>query len=265
MNIFLHELKAYRKSTIIWTCSMAAVAILFLSLYPAFSKDVEGVTKMFQGYPEAVRKAIGLSLESFTTMLGFYSFTFGYIMLCGAIQAMNLGTSIVSKEVRDKTADFLLTKPVSRTQILTAKLLGILVSIVITNIVYLIIAITMAITVKTGNYNLKIFIMISLTLFFVQLMFLSLGVIVSVILPKIKSVIAVSLGTVFGFYIINMFGSVIGEKAVRYITPFKYYDAAYIVKNGSYEAVFVIIEIVFVVATTFASYKIYSKKDIHAV
>lgn len=265
MNIFLHELKAYRKSTIIWTFSMAAVAVLFLSLYPAFSKDVTGLTKALEGYPLALRKAIGLSLESFTTMLGFYSFMFGYILLCGAIQAMNLGTSIVSKEVRDKTADFLMTKPVSRKQILTAKLLGILTSIVITNIIYLIIAILVANAVKTGNYSLKIFIMISLTLFFVQLMFLALGVIVSVILPKIKSVIAVSLGTVFSFYIINMFGSVIGEKAVRYITPFKYYDVAYIIKNGSYEVTFVILEIILVAIAIVASYRIYMKKDIHAV
>jgi ABC-2 type transport system permease protein len=198
-------------------------------------------------------------------MLGFYSFAFSYILLCGAIQAMNLGTSIVSKEVRDRTADFLMTKPVSRKQILTAKLLGILTSIIITNIIYLIIAITMANIVKSGNYSLKIFIMLSLTMFFVQLMFLSLGVIVSVILPKIKSVISVSLGTVFAFYIISMFGSVIGEKAVRYITPFKYYDALYIIKNGSYEAVFIIIEIIFIAAAIVASYQIYSKKDIHAV
>ena len=122
MNIFLHELKAYRKSTIIWACSMSVVAVLFLVMYIGVSKDAEGFKAALQGYPEPIRKALGLSLEIATTMLGFYSFMFGYIILCGAIQAMNLGTSIVSKEVRDKTADFLMTKPVSRKQILTAKL-----------------------------------------------------------------------------------------------------------------------------------------------
>ena len=265
MNMFVHELKAYRKSTIIWAIAMAVLAIMYISIYPSFSKDIESFRKMIEGYPEGVRKALGLSIESFSTMLGFYSFVFGYIMLCGAIQAMNYGTSIVSKEVREKTADFLLTKPVSRKQILTAKLLGALASLVITNVIYLLFAVTMANVVNSGGYNLKIFIMISLTLFFVQLMFMSLGVIVSVILPKIKSVIAVSLGTVFSFFIINMFGSVIGDEAVRYITPFKYYDAAYIVKNGSYEIRFIILEIAVIVVFTISSYLIYIKKDIHAV
>jgi ABC-2 type transport system permease protein len=82
---------------------------------------------------------------------------------------------------------------------------------------------------------------------------------------KIRSVLSVSLGTVFGFFIINMFGSVIGEEALRYITPFKYFETGYIIKNGSYEVQFVILSLAFVIAATAASYIIYSRKDIHAV
>ena len=70
--------------------------------------------KYLKDYPEPVRKALGLSVDSISSILGFYSYIFLYITLCGAIQAMNLGTSIISKEVSEKTADFLLTKPVTR-------------------------------------------------------------------------------------------------------------------------------------------------------
>lgn len=264
MNMFLHELKAYRKSTIIWTCSLAALVILFLLMFPAFSKDAAEAKKLLEGVPEGVRKAVGLSLDNFFSLLGFYSYVFAYIMLCGSIQAMNFGTSIVSKEVREKTADFLLTKPVSRTEIMTAKLLAVLTSLLITNVIYLIVAGIMASVVKTGPYSLKIFLMISVTLFFVQLIFMSLGVLVSVVVPKIKSVISVSLSTVFGFFIINMFDSVVGDKAIRYITPYKYFDSAYIIKNASYETSFVVVGIVFVIAAIGASYLVYAKKDIHA-
>ncbi|MFZ3373601.1 MAG: ABC transporter permease subunit, partial [Desulfitobacteriaceae bacterium] len=118
--------------------------------------------------------------------------------MCGSIQAMNLGISILSKEVREKTADFLLTKPVSRCKIITAKLLSTLTSLVITDVIYLIITLIMLSLIQSGAYNLKIFLMISVTLFFVQLLFLSLGVIVSVVVPKIRSVLPISLGTVFG-------------------------------------------------------------------
>jgi len=82
---------------------------------------------------------------------------------------------------------------------------------------------------------------------------------------KIKSVIPVSLGTVFGFFIAGMLASTIGDEAVRYITPFKYFDTNYIIKNSSYEATFIIVEIVFIIAAITASYIVYCKKDIHAV
>ncbi len=265
MNMFLHELKSYRKSTIIWTCSLAALIILLLSIFPAFSKDVTEAKKLLEGVPEGVRKAIGLSLDNFFTLLGYYSYVFLYITLCGSIQAMNLGVSIVSKEVRDKTADFLLTKPVSRRRIMTAKLLAALTSLVITNAVYLIIAVYMASVVQSGPFSMKIFLMISATLFFIQIIFMALGVIVSVVVPKIKSVLPISLGTVFGFFILNMFDSVIGEKSLRYLTPFKYFDTAYIIKNASYETSFIIIEVIFIIVAITASYFIYFKKDIHAV
>ena len=123
----------------------------------------------------------------------------------------------------------------------------------------------MASIVKTEDYSYKIFFMISITLFFVQLMFLALGIIISVMVPKIKSVIPISLGTVFGFFIIGMLASTIGDDAMRYITPFKYFDTTYIIKNSGYEASFIIIEIVFIIVAITASYFVYSKKDIHAV
>ena len=178
---------------------------------------------------------------------------------------MNLGTSILSKEVREKTADFLLTKPVTRTQIITAKLLAALTSLVITNVAYLTVASIMASLVKVEDYSYKIFFMVSFTLFFIQLFFLALGVIVSVLSRRIKSVLPISLGTVFGFFIVGMLGSAIGDEAVRYITPFKYFDTNYIIKNSSYEVTFIMIEVIFIIVSITASYYVYCKKDIHAV
>ncbi len=265
MNMFLHELKAYRKSTITWTCSLIALTVLFLAMFPAFSKEAETFKELMEGFPEPVRKALGLSVDSISSILGFYSYAFLYITLCGAIQAMNLGTSIISKEVREKTADFLLTKPVTRTQIMTSKLLAALTSLVITNVAYLTASSVMVSIVKTEDYSYKIFFMISITLFFVQLFFLALGVIVSVAASKIKSVLPISLGTVFAFFIIGMLASTIGDDLIRYITPFKYFDANYIIKNASYEAIFIIVELGFIIVAIASSYYVYCKKDIHAV
>ena len=265
MNIFLHELKAYRKSTIIWTCSLISLIVLLLGIYPSFAKEAEAFKKVLEGFPEPVRKALGLSVDNMASILGFYAYTFLYLTLCGAIQAMNLGTSIISKEVREKTADFLLTKPVTRTKIMTSKLLAALASLVITNVVYLATASIMMSIMKTKDFNIKIFLLLSLSLFFIQLIFLALGIIISVIARKIKSVLPISLSTVFGLFFIGALAATSGEGALRYISPFKYFDTAYIIKNSSYEASFIIVAMGFIIAAITASYLIYCKKDIHSV
>jgi len=265
MNIYLNELRLNRRSTIIWAISITALVIFFLSMFPAFSKDAAQVQKLLEGYPEQLRKAIGINVSALTSFLGFYSFSSLYIILCGAVQAMNLGLSTLSLETREKTADFLLTKPVTRQKIVTSKLLAALTSILITNAFLLASSALMSAAVVEEAYSRKTFLLLSLILLFVQLMFLALGLVISVAVPKIKSVLPISLGTVFGSFIINMFGSVIGDKTVRYITPFKYYDAAYIIKNGAYETTFVMLEIVFIVAATIASYVLYTRKDINPV
>lgn len=264
MNIFLHELKANRKSIIIWAFSMAALAAMYILIFKNLGSDIDAFRDYMRNLPEVMKKAFGLNPESLSTLEGFYSFVFSFIVLFGAIQAMNLGTAIVSKEIREKTADFLMTKPVSRERILSAKLLAALSSLAITNIIYLVLVISIAAAV-VRNFNLKLFLMISVTLFFVQLMFMVLGIIVSVIIGRIRSVIPISLGTVFGFYIIGTLGSVIGEENVRYISPFRYFDTAYIIKNAAYETSFVIVGIIFVIAAAAGSYFVYMKKDIHAV
>lgn len=265
MNIFLYELKAYRKSTILWTIALVVVVIVFFLLFPSFSRDIDQMKKLLEGFPEAIRIGMGITLDSFNNILGYYSFPFTFIILIGAIQAMNLGVSIVSKEVREKTADFLLTKPIKRTQVLTSKILAGITSLVITNVIYISVANITASTVKNDDYSFKIFFMISITLLFIQLIFMSLGVIISVILTRIKSVLPISLATVFILYFMSFLSSGDTDDMIRYLTPFKYFDPAYIIENSSYEAIFVIITLVFIVASITSSYVIYSKKDIHAV
>lgn len=265
MNIYLQELRAYRKTTIIWIISLVALMALYMSMFAAISQDGQSFIKALEGYPENVRIAMGMHIESITSLLGFSGFILTFITLIGAIQAMNMGLSIVSKEVRERTADFLMTKPVSRTRILSAKLLAALSLILITNVVYLIAARYIANQVAITDYDEGLFFMISITLLFVQLMFLAFGITLSVVLPKIKSVLPLSLGVVFGLFFVGAFGATTADDPMRYLTPFKYFDTMYILQNSKYETSFVVTGIVLVVVAIVVSYYVYKKKNIHAV
>lgn len=262
--LFLRELKQNRTTAIIWTVSLLAVVGLYLSLFPALSKQTETISKVLMNYPVAVREALGITATSYSTLKAFYAVMLGFITLAGAIQAANLGTALTSREERNQTAEFLLAKPIRRTTILTAKLLAAGTILLGTNIVY--IGGTRLFIAATGvAIDTKIFLLMSLTLLLIQTFFLAFGFIISVSAKRIKSVLTVSLTSVFAFYIIGILDAVLGAKNIRYFTPFKFFDYAYIMKNSAYEWRYVILELVLVVGAMVAGYLVYNRRNIRSI
>lgn len=264
MNVFWHEIRSYRRSTIIWTISLSLLVILFLSIFPLFTKDIDSTKKLLDTLPVAVRTGLGISLQSFFTIFGFFGYVFTYVLLAGAVQAMSLGVGMLSREDSGKTADFLLTKPITRTRVVTAKLLASLSLLAMTNVIFVASAFITALVVSKDNFDALTFLLIAASLFLVQLFFLALGFVLSVMLPKIKSVIAVTLPTVFGFFIIGTLGAILGNDNVKLLSPFKFYDVQYIISHTSYELKFLFIEIICVFMSILATYILYVKKDIRA-
>ncbi|HXE09952.1 MAG TPA: ABC transporter permease, partial [Verrucomicrobiae bacterium] len=258
------ELKAYRKSTVIWTLALTAITVLFMTIYPSFTKDVAASKLALANIPQAVRQALNLSLSDFFTIFGFFAYVLNFVLLAGAVQAMNLGTGLISKEDAGKTADFLLSKPITRSTVVTAKLAAALTVLIITNVVFIGASLGFAELVAKEAFSAKTFVLMALTLFLVQLAFLALGTFFSVALKRVKSVIAVSLPTVFAFYIIGTLGAILGNNTIRYITPFKFFDTQYIISHQGYEATYLIIEVAFIAVAVVASYLIYNRKDIRS-
>jgi len=265
MNVFFREFKAYRKSTLIWILSLCTLVVVFLLMYPAFTKDVDVTRELMAGLPLAVRSALDISLQNFFTIYGFFAYLFTFISLAGAVQAMNLGVGIVSKEDSGKTVDFLLTKPISRANVITGKLLAAVSLLLITNLFFGLASFITARLMSAANFDSRLFLLIIVVLFLIQMLFLALGLLMSVIIHKIKLPIVVSLPTVFSFFIVGMLGAIIGNDNVKYICPFKFYDFNYIINHGYYDAKFLIIEAIFVLLSIIFSYVLYIKKDIRAV
>jgi ABC-2 type transport system permease protein len=266
MNIYFHELRSYRKSTIVWVASLSAATALFMSMFSLFRAGSQDLVNLFSGFPQEILRAFGMpDLTKFFTLPGFYSFILGFLVLCGAIQAMNLGLSSLGREATGKTADFLLTKPVTRAHVLSSKLLAVLTYLALSSAVFLLVATVCAYWVSGGGFDYGTFLLMSLSFFYVQLIFAALGFIVSVLVPKIKSVLPVSLSTVFGFYIVSAVGAALNDDRIYYFTPFKYFDPTDIVMNSAYQPKYVILSAAIVVACVAAGFILYKKKDIHAV
>lgn len=265
-NIFRHEFSARLKSVLIWSLALAFLIIFFFSLFPVFANQAALMNDMMAKFPPELRAAFGMDNMDLATVLGFFSFIFLFVQLCLAIQAGNYGFGLVSIEESELTADFLLSKPVSRTQVLTSKLLAALTSLAVTDLVVWVCSFA-AILLYRGErgYDGSILILLLFSLVLFQLFFLSVGLVISLLVKRVRSVTPYALGLGFGAYVISGFSGVFGEVALELITPFKHFDAAYIVKNGGFNMPLVLLNVAVSVVSLGVSYWLYTRRDIPAV
>jgi ABC-2 type transport system permease protein len=217
-------------------------------------------------YPQQLRAAFGMDNMDMSTVLGFYSFLFMFVQLCLAIQASNYGFGLVSIEESELTADFLLTKPVSRAQVLTSKLLAALTSLTLTNlVVWLVTFVSITLFRGSREYGTGTLFLLLLSIVIFQLFFLSLGLVISLLVKRVRSVTPYALGLGFGMYVLSAFSGVFGDVKLEYITPFKHLDAPYIVKNGAYNTPLVLLNVAVTLVALAVSYWLYTRRDIPAV
>ncbi len=265
-NIFRHEFKMHLRSVITWAAAMTALIFLFVSLFSSFAQDAALLNEMLAAFPPELLTAFGMTGVDLATMLGYFSFAFLFVQLCLAIQAASYGFSLVSVEEREWTADFLLAKPVGRTEILTSKLLAALSGLLITDIVVWLASVFFINLFKgEATYDSRSLWLLLLSIVPFELFFLSVGLVISLLVKRIRNVTPYAMALGFGMYVLSVFGDMLGESALEKITPFKHFDASYIIAHGAYDLPLALVSVAVIVISLAASYPLYARRDIPAV
>ncbi|HBY08696.1 MAG TPA: hypothetical protein DEH22_13275 [Chloroflexi bacterium] len=200
-----------------------------------------------------------------STVLGFFALAFLFCQICLAIQAANYGISLLSVEERELTADFLLAKPVGRTQILTSKLLSVFTGLTITNVIVWVSSFVFLNIYKNGqeiNTNALLMLLLSIVLF--QLFFLTVGMVISLLVKRVRSVTTFSMALVFGLYILTAFSGMMGGTSLEIISPFKQFEPNYIIKNSAYDTPLVLLSVAVTLISIVGSYILYQRRNIPA-
>lgn len=265
-NIFRHEFRTRLKSVLIWSLAIASLTLFYFSFFSVFADQAALMNEMLSRFPPEMRAAFGMDKMDLSTVLGFYSFIFLFVQLCLAIQASNYGFGLVSIEESELTADFLLSKPVSRPQVLTSKLLAALTSLTITNLVVWVSSFAAISLFRDGRqYEPRTLLLLLLIIVIFQLFFLSVGLVISLLVRRVRSVTPYALGLSFGAYVLSAFSGIFGEVTLELITPFKHIDAAYIVQNGAYDTPLLLLNVAVALVSLAASYWLYIRRDIPSV
>ncbi len=236
MNIFLRELKANYKSLLIWSGAQYFLILVGMVKYSGYATSGADIEQLFASMPDGLKTMFGIGTVDLSRVDGFYTVFFLYFLLLAAIHACMLGVVLIAKEERDHSADFLYAKPVTRTHVITAKLMAGLFNILVFNLVTLVGSIIHVEQYNTTGESMtgKIaFLMLAMFIF--QVTFLAVGVALGACLRTAKRATGAATAIILGTFFLSV-GIDLNEKIgfLAFASPFKYFIAADLMFGGSY-------------------------------
>lgn len=261
MILVKHELKQGKISFFIWTASIGFLLAICVFLFPEMKGQMESVSDVFASMG-SFTDAFGMDRLNFGSLIGFYTIECGNVLgLGGAFFASLCAVGTLSKEEKDRTAEFLLTHPVSRRRIVTEKLIAVLIQVTAMNLI--IYALSVGSIVAIGEEIPWIELnLLHLAYYLLQIELVGICFGISAFMRKGN--VGVGLGIAAMMYFLNLIAN-IAEVAefLKYITPFGYCEGADIVTNRSLDATMIAIGMTLCGIGIMAAFLKYTKKDIH--
>jgi beta-exotoxin I transport system permease protein len=263
MNIFLRELRANLKSLVIWSFIISLLIVIGASKFSAFAGDPT-MLSMLDSMPPAMLDALNMRAFNLTTLSGFYGVMFIYFGLLGAIAAAMWGSDIITKEERDKTVEFSLVLPVSRSRVVTAKALAALVNCIVFVLITWGVSL---VAVRSYNPDQAFFDFLVLEMqgmLAIELVFLAIGLLLGCAMKQYKRATPVAVAIILGTYFISIISSMQESlDFLKYLTPFKYFDAGELFRSGQLDGTYLLISLVIIVLSLAGAFWIYNRRDLY--
>jgi len=263
MNIFLREVKGNRRSLLIWGIIVVLFTWVGVSKFSAYFENPE-MLAIIDELPPAMLAAFSFGAFNLTTISGFFGLMFTYYALMLGIAAAMWGSDIISKEERDKTVEFSLTLPVTRSRVVTAKALAAVVNCIGLLLITWGISLVTAQSYKPDGEFYKFLALCMLALFILQLIFLAIGIFLGCAMKRYKRAGAVAVSLLLGTYFLSVLSSMNKDLDwLKYVSPFKYFDAGLLLRESRMELVFVVLAIAIIVMCMAGAYLTYARRDLY--
>lgn len=261
MKIVKHELRQGRTTFWIWTAFIGFLLAVCILLFPEMKGQMDGISSLFASMG-AFTEAFGMDRLNFGTFIGFYAVECGNVLgLGGACYAALCAAGMLSKEEKEHTAEFLLTHPISRTRIVTEKLIAVLLQITAMNgIIYVLAVVSTAAIGEPVSWREISLLHVAYALMQLELAGICFGI--SSFCRRGST--GAGLGLAAMMYFLNLMANIAdAAKFLKYITPFGYCEGADILQNGGLDGVKVTIGMVMGIGGIVLAYWHYTRKDIH--
>ncbi len=261
MTLLKHEFRMGRKALAIWTAAIGAFIACCVFLFPEMAGQMKMVSNIFASMG-AFTAAFGMDRLNFGTLTGFYAIECGNILgIGGALFAAMLASNLLCKEEKERTAEFLLTHPITRCQVVAGKLLAMLAQTVVMNAVVFVIAVA---SVAAIGYDIpwKELALLHLSCFLLQVELEGICFGISAFLRR--GSLGIGMGITICLYFMNLIANLSKQaKFLKYITPFGYTEGADILSDGRLNPRYLAVGAVFTAIGILAAFWEYRRKDIH--
>jgi ABC-2 type transport system permease protein len=264
MNIFLRELKANRKALIIWSVCMFLFVLTGMVKGAAYTSGTgQSINDVMGKMPTSIKALLGFGSFEVDKVSGYFAVLIIYMELTVAIHAALLGAGIIAKEERDKTTEYLMVKPVSRATVITSKLIAALINVIVVNIVTLISSLVLVPFYSKGQDISGEILVMFLSMFIVQFIFLSLGAVLAACMKNPKGSGAIATGIILIAYFVARVTDISDSlKFLNVISPFKYFDLNKMAVGSGLNIVPVLLSLALIAVFTFSTYYFYQKRDL---
>lgn len=265
-NLLIREVRVNRLSLLLWSLVVSLLIAITMSVFPTFAENQSKVAGMISLIPRTALEFKGISnISDLYSVLGFYSVNnIIYMMVLGSIFSMVLAGNILLREEYNKTAEYLLTRPVTRTTIFMTKLIVTILHILVLNLIAALVGfISMKLFVNAG-FSLNSYLILSFYTFLLNLLFAAIGIFISVIVKKPKPITTLGIGLVLFFYFLFTISKIAPIKPdIGYLSPFKIVRSDVMSEDYSLEPLRLLYFCgIFLLLVAFA-YKYYREKDIY--
>jgi len=225
MNLFSKEMRRNAFSLMLWIIVIILLISATMAVYPTFLENQSKIMGMMSLVPKAALQFKGISnFNDLLSVLGYYAANnVIYMMLLGSIFAIVLSSNILLKEEYDKTAEYLLTRPLTRNEIFFTKLAVLLLDVLLLNAATSLAGFISMEVVQRGAFSIKAFLILSMYTLLLNVLFGAIGLFLSTLIRRPKPITTLSIGLVLVFYFIFTLSKITeGAENIGYLSPFKY-------------------------------------------
>ncbi|HCM59139.1 MAG TPA: hypothetical protein DIS74_01935 [Bacteroidales bacterium] len=265
-NLFLRELRSNAVSLLIWSAVITALTALTMLFYGVFLKNNEKILAMISILPEGTLQFKGISdVDDLFSVLGFYSANnVIYMLVLGSIYSIVLSSGILLKEEYNKTAEFLLSWPMTRGEIFFSKAAVVYLNVLIINIVTAVAGYVTMEIVKREPFSTNAFLVMTFYTFMLNIFFASLGLFMSTLVKRARPITTLSIGLVLILYFIFTISNITeGMSFIGYATPYKFVGMDTLAPDYRLEFISVLYFGGLSLLLTFTAFRLYRRKDIY--